>query len=244
MSIYNVKLDTTSDYMIAPEEWPNPVCDVMVDSHDLEIMAYKIFDTKPGDAWIDIYAFIDPARRLVTDFLLMCKYEDGNEKQHKFAVLEYADQVEYYKTFENQGGDDFKRFIAESCLEIINRRAEYIGCLIDVVDDFLEKRDVRIPTSDAEFIAQGNELGAQRLCGKDYDDLANEFENSLGISPQKEICDRLKAIQWWSEKYNPDELDFYTDLKSDGFTLEQIEDACGESAAEHVKEFWEEHGLS
>lgn len=243
MLITDLKLDTASEYMCNAELWPKACCDVMFDSDMLDNMAFMMLCTETGNGYIDKYALIDPERRLVVAFTLIYKKDNGTQDCLKIQVSELADSVEYYKRFEEQGKDEFKKFIAESCLRVASERAENTGCLVDVVDDFLENRDVRIPTSDRELEAEGEEPGAVRIYGPDYDSLAESFEATLKTDPQSAIKDRLKALQWWAEKYSPDELSFYTELIEDGFTLDEIESACGRDFADHTKAFWLEHGL-
>ena len=59
--------------------------------------------------------------------------------------------------------------------------AEFLGQIIDVFDDLLEERDVRIPTSDAEMEEndelEGNEA---RLYGSDYSELEENIGELLG----------------------------------------------------------------
>ena len=59
--------------------------------------------------------------------------------------------------------------------------AEFLGQIIDVFDDLLEERGVRIPTSDAEMEEndelEGNEA---RLYGSDYSELEENIGELLG----------------------------------------------------------------
>lgn len=59
--------------------------------------------------------------------------------------------------------------------------AEFLGQLIDVFDDFLEERDVRIPTSDAEM-EENDELeeNEARIYGSDYSELEENIKELLG----------------------------------------------------------------
>ena len=64
---------------------------------------------------------------------------------------------------------------------------ELIGSIIDIFDDFLEDRDVRIPTSDREMRESGdwdvNFPGENhaRIYGSDYDELAIDIAETLGL---------------------------------------------------------------
>ena len=58
---------------------------------------------------------------------------------------------------------------------------ELLGQIIDAFDDFLERRNLRIPTSDAEMDEAGEstEENAARIFGTDYDELKTEIEGTL-----------------------------------------------------------------
>ena len=66
---------------------------------------------------------------------------------------------------------------------IVNNQdmAEFLGQLIDVFDDFLEERDGRIPTSDAEM-EENDELeeSEARIYGSDYSELEENIRELLG----------------------------------------------------------------
>ena len=87
-NMFRIHLDTTSEYVIHAEKWPKPVCDVMVESLDMTEMAHKVFGTTPSEAYIDLYAYIEPARKLVTEFLMICKREDGTQDEMQVSVTE------------------------------------------------------------------------------------------------------------------------------------------------------------
>ncbi len=144
----DLKLDTVSDYICDPQRWPKPACDVMVESEKLRDVALTVLDMSPEEGYVDMYAIIDPERELVTEFQLIGKIDDGSQLGVTLKVDDMASAVEYFEWFLKQGGDEFREFIEKSCEELAVARSEYHGCLIDAVDDFLEERNVRIPTSD------------------------------------------------------------------------------------------------
>ena len=258
------------------------MCDVMIESDELTEDAHMVFGTTPQEAYIDLYAFIEPSRRLVTGFLMICKKENGTDEQMKIEVSSLADSVEYYRTLEYQGGTEFKDFIRESCNRISSVRMADTENLIEIVEDMLKENAIRLPNSDKEMeendalpyevywndgrktFATYNEAAKFRdrilppncgagiqanpgdcgsvIYGSDYSKLSDALEDYLKVSKAAETRDRLQALNAWAMEYNPDELDFYTEL-SDEFTLEEIIDACGIETGKHVKEFWDEHGL-
>lgn len=244
--LFNIKLDTTSDYMMDDTLWPKACCDVMVEPDDLMIdMAKLLFGKEDGDGYVDVYAIIDPERKLVTEFHIIYKDLDDSQDDITIKVSDIADSVEYYLMLKDQGGTEFVNFIAESNIRIHSLRCEQSGCLVDVVDDFLEDRDVRIPTSDAEMdeaTVMCNENRA-RIYGPDYDELVDSFEGCLEYGLDNTIKDSIKALYEWQKKYLPDEDYFYNMLFEAGFTGRQIEDAVGEDAAISTKKYWEEHGF-
>lgn len=249
MKIYDLKLDTVSDYICDEDKWPHPCCDVMVESDTLIDIARAIFNKDPENGYVDAYADIDPERRFVTSFHLFFKDDDGSQDDITIEVTDSADRVEYYKEFESQGGDEFKAFIQKTVDRIhCSVRAEYKGCLVDAVDDFLEEANVRIPSSDKEIRddnimdEDGIAETSARIYGTDYDILSTALADASGNGWTSVINDRLEALKKYAEAYSPDELDFYTELKEE-FTLDQIRAVCGDEFADHTAEFWENHGL-
>ena len=59
-------------------------------------------------------------------------------------------------------------------------RLEFLGQIIDVFDDFLERKDIRIPSSDTEMeennVLEGN---TARIYGDDYAEIEAEIEELL-----------------------------------------------------------------
>ena len=245
MIFNDIKLDTISEYICDEAKYPEPCCDVMVESERLTALGYQCFNMEPGTGYIDIYAMIDPCRRFVTGFLIVGKLDDGSQDDIEIKVTSLEDSVEYFRIFEKQGGKEFKNFIAKSCGMLHIKRAEIIAGMVDVVDDFLEDKDVRIPSSDEEMIAAGDdpETNSARIYGQDYDDIRYDFEEAMSISPIQALDDRIRALRAWAVKYQADELDFYTYLHDEGFSLSEIKHATDEAFAEHVKRFWAEHGI-
>ena len=245
--LFNIKLDTTSDYMCNDEDWPKVCCDVMVECEALVDLAETIFGKEYGDGYVDTYAFIDPERRLVTDFHIIYKAEDDSQDDMTIKVTDIADQVDYFITLEEQGGKEFKEFIAEANIRIHSKRAEELDLFVAVVNKFLDDREIRIPSSDYEKAITGNwdnnGYNPVKIFGSDYDELVSKFESVLSFGLENVIKERIRALSEWADKYNPDEDYFYSVLFDAGFTGRQIEDACGEDAAEAAKIYWEEHGF-
>ncbi len=244
--MFNINLDTTSDFMFDDRGWPGACCDVMIESLDLTEMAYLVFDKKPDEGYVDLYAKIEPERRLVTEFLMIYKDEDGKQDDMTIKVTDLADSVEYYKTLEHQGGKDFAEFIGLVNVHIHDLRCKKTDSYVRVVDQFLDDRNVDIPTSLQELECnEGYNVKDRirtRICGSDYGVLAEDFELLSDWGLENVVRDRLKALDEWFRKYLPDEDEFYSDLFDAGFTGRQIEDALGEDAAEATKTYWREHG--
>ncbi len=279
--LFNIKLDTTSEYVCEEQKWPKPTCNVMIESLDMTAMAHMLFGTTPDEAYIDLYAYIEPARRLVTGFLIICKKGDGTQDEFEVGVTDIADSVEYYKTLEYQGGEEFKQFITSSLDRINSEKMGQLDCLIEIAEDMLNANGLRLPQSDKEMEEndalpyeviwsggrkqfatykgaeefrdalsancgariQANPGSAESLIyGTDYSNLSDAYENYLGVTSGQIDKDRLNALSAWASKYNPDELDFYTELANE-FSIEQIEVVCGKEAAEHIRAYWDEHGL-
>lgn len=245
MLFKNIKLDTNSEYMCDEKNWPKACCDVKVEDDKFIDIARLMFDKEPEDGYTDAYAIIDPERKLVTEFLLIFKDLGGTQEETTIKVTDVADSVEYYMILEEQGGCDFKTFIADAIIRIHSERMAQVGLFSDVVDDFLEEKGVRIPSSDEEMKAAGDdpENNPARIYGPDYEDLTNDFEKLLKYGLENVIKDRIQALSKWQAKYTPDEDLFYSILFEAGYTGRQIEDAVGEDAAFAVKKYWEEHGF-
>ena len=241
--LFQLNLDTTSEYCFDTKLWPKPICNVMVESLTMTDFGHLFFGTTPDEAYIDIYAIIEPERRIVTEFHVICKKGDGTQDETKIAITSIADMVEYYKTLEYQGGEDFQQFIASACWAINSERMSSSAAMVEVVEDFLEERDIRIPTSDEEMIAAGDspENNSSRIYGPDYDELVNGFEEAQGLSPQSAIRDRINYLTEWATVYNPDEMDFYTELSQ--FSLHDLERVCGKTDTEIIKQYCEDHGI-
>nr|WP_297765806.1 hypothetical protein [uncultured Butyrivibrio sp.] len=244
--LFNIKLDTTSDYMFDERKWPKASCDVMVECDAFVDIARLTFGKEDGDGYVDSYAVIDPERRLVTEFLIIFKDLDGSQDDITVKVTDIADSVEYFKKLEDEGGDDFGTFIAKANVKIHGLRCEMSGNFIDVVDDFLEERDVRIPTSDKELKDNGewNDASdnAARIYGSDYDELIEKFEKNLDYGLKNVVRDRLCALGEWQQRYLIDEHDFYDEIFNIGFTKQQLIDAWGKAPAEAAITFFREHG--
>ncbi len=245
MRFRDIKLDTISDYIFEGSDWPKPICNVKLESEMLTDMARAIFNKSPENGYVDIYADIDPERKFVTEFHLSFKDDDDSQDDIVIKVTEPADMVEYFKIFETQGGKKFATFIREAESYIYTEeRASYRAGLVDTVDDFLEARNVRIPSSDKEMEEAGEDktVNSARIYGYDYDDLAHDLENATGNGGLNVIKDRLKALKEYAEVYAPDELDFYTELRKE-FSPEYVREVLGDEFADHAEEFWKEHGI-
>ncbi len=240
---FNVVLDTKSEYDISEKSWPKPCCNVMVKSDELVKLSFPLFNREPGDGYLDIYADIDPERRLVTNFKLIFKAENGNQEELDIAVTSPVNQVSYYKDFENEGGKNFTDFIEDSLNRLNSIKMEYIGGIVDIFDDFLEEKDVRIPSSDEAMRDDGYnaEDNAARIYGCDYSLLFERLSQHLRISDNKALKDRSDALMNYYEKSN-NELDYYTEL-AEFASLDMVSEWYGEKDAEHIKDFWENHGI-
>lgn len=245
MFFNDIKLDYTSDYMFDESKWPKPSCDVMVTSDVMTSLMHRALAKDPECGYVDIYALIDPERRVVTEFEVIFQDEDDSQESIIVKVSDTADGVEYYHMFENQGGDEFKKFIADANIKIHSLRMAQVNLFEEVVENFLEDRNIRIPSSDESMKENGVDItdNDARIYGVDYDEITCEFENHLSYGLENTIQDRIRALAEWQKKYLPDEMAFYEELHEAGFTERQIEDACGIHCAEATKKFWEEHGM-
>lgn len=227
------------------EDYPKACCDVMVSCKEIEEMAYMLFDTTSEASYVDIYATIEPERKVVTELNILCKDEDGTQDGFDMKITDPADGIEYFKQIEDQGGDEFKEFIDDALALIHTKKLEMTDSFVEVFEDFLEKRNVRIPTSDQAMKDAGDDpkVNSARIYGDDYFGLCEDAGKVLGISDKNVLIDRLKYLGEWAEKYYPDEQDFYMEIEELKATRSDLEEAWGIEQASHVEEAMEEYGL-
>ena len=239
---FNIKLNQKAEYRCLEALWPKPCCDVQITCAEMKEYASMVLDT--GIDSIEIYATIDPQREIVTDFQVLGARSGRVIDEFSIVVSNPANSVQFFRDLSRQGGEKFDDFIKDSCSRINSEKLELQGIYVDVVDDFLEERDVRVPTSDKELKEAGEwreKDNAVRIYGSDYDQLSKEFADIAGISDEKVVIDRLNLMLSWSRKY-ADEKTFYTEIKKFAYP-EAIKRAWGKSEMEKAKQFWKELGI-
>ena len=242
--LFDIKLDNSSKYVCDIAIWPKPCCKVKVESQDMVKIGHMVSSTT-SDAKIDIIAMVEPERKIVTEFQIICNPINDLHDEFAWKIIKKADMVEYYRLIEEQGGHGFKEFIASTEQQLHFKRMEDKSNLVGITEDFLEERDVRIPTSDKEMIEAGEDLNSNtaRIFGSDFDALGNAYEKYNGTSYDNIKKDRLDYLLDWAKEYDVDELDFYMEIADSGVTINDLENAWGKEAAMHAMEFMNGHGL-
>lgn len=223
----NLKLDTTSEYIMSVEDYPKEVCNVMVDFEDDE--QYKsllqLFESIKGDApeYVDGYAFIDPETKTVNRFQFIATFSDDDKRYMDVFEAEDSDRIRYYKMFEDVGGEDFKEFISDSIKEL---RAQQARNMINSINSH-------------------NSLLLDK-CGIYPDMISMDELADIIKTPTCKIKERLNALFAYAMKYsvedNLDELDFYRDLIEE-FDERELWLSDNKEAVGHAITFMDEHGL-
>ena len=247
MDFTNLKLDTTSEYVIDNGRSIN----VMVEGLEDDIRPLFIKGALKPD-YIDTYVDIDPVLEIATNIEFIAKYFDDTEDS---IVIKLDNDLM------NEGIDAFYTIMAQDTdhrlSEVLKEakdmyhvdRAERVGCIIDAFDDFLEMKDIYIPTSVREMVEAGisiTENGA-RIYGSDYDKLSADVKIALDED------DLAIAEKWWRIHFNyaahsagaVDEVDFVNHAITDygitgDFILYRIQDL---DACQWFRRVAEEHGL-
>lgn len=128
---------------------------------------------------------------------------------------------------------------------------ELQGQIIDVFDDFLEKRDIRIPSSDEAMLEDDpdwEENGA-RLYGRDYDEIADgirEVISAWSKKGEKEASDCVSRYRNLLKDYFSDQTIQGQIQKRGRFEeLEWTLQNCMGLSSEEVKKIYdEEYSLS
>ncbi|MBQ7428396.1 hypothetical protein [Butyrivibrio sp.] len=143
------------------------------------------------DSYIDTYAVLDPVKDECREIIFA--FKDGcDESENKSLCLAIDNEPEAKEIYSQiqfdaeDNGMDFKGFVRKMLNDIHSDNMEYIGSCIDIFDDFLEERDVRIPTSDEAMKEDGDDTAdpdgnAARIYGADYDELSDKFEELLEL---------------------------------------------------------------
>lgn len=200
------------------------------------------------DYYIDQYAFINPMTKLVEQVLFIVKYEDGTQEDVTLLVDDDQKVTIYDDLVKSTGGDKLMNFMVSCAMQIHSNRKEYVGRVIDTFDDFLEMKDIRIPSSDAAMENDGytSDTNAARIYGEDYDIMSDALLPLLGIDPISDTDKRLSVLftvtNWPACQYY-DEDYFYSNLINEGYTISDVERVIGKEKASHMKEYCEEHGL-
>ena len=197
-TIQQIKADTHDDWQLDMKE---RTFSVMI--MGLEEIANGMFSALFGadytdwlketfpDSYIDTYAVLDPVkdecRELIFTFKDGC--DDSENRSLCVAIDNEPEAKEIYNQIElntEDNGMDFKGFVEKMLNDIHSDNMEYIGSCIDIFDDFLEDKGVRIPTSDEAMKEAGEDPtdpdgNAARIYGADYDELSDKFERLLNL---------------------------------------------------------------
>lgn len=200
--IEKIKIDTADDWQ---PDLESRTFSVMFTG--LEEMAEGLFAALLGadysdwlkeefpDSYINSYAMLDPVKDECLRILFV--FHDGcDEKENREIALAITNEPEAKQLYEKleyeaeENGMGFKEYVKKILDDIHSDNMEQIGSVIDVFDDFLEDRDVRIPTSDKEMDDAGEKGWELTLIRRDNEEPANTYS---GLS-RKEVDDILQGI--------------------------------------------------
>ena len=136
-------------------------------------------DPEYPDSWVDSFAIVDPQQERVIsiDNVLVTNDSDNDELELKIMITNPPEQKALYEMLQNTGGEEFRDFI-ESCKnDARSFEMEREGTFIDIFEDFLEEKGIRIPSSDQEMLDAEDdpENNNARIYGEDYDKLSQKI---------------------------------------------------------------------
>ena len=245
MDLTKIKLDTRDEYVIDNGRSLN----VMVEG--LEDYIKPLFNETE---YIDTYVFIDPVLEVATQIEFCAKYFNETEDWITIKLSdEYEHSTEAVELFYILMAQDSDNRLSEVIKEAKDMyhvdRAERVGCIIDAFDDFLEEKDIYIPTSVREMVEAGDSIAenSARLYGTDYNKLSADVKIALDED------DLSIAEKWWRIHFAyasrsagaVDEVDFVSHaIENYGITgdfiLYRMQDL---EACQWFRRVTEEHGL-
>ena len=247
MDFTKLKLDTTSEYVINHGRDMN----VMVTGLEDDIRPLFIKENNEVE-YIDTYVNIDPVLEVATNIEFIATYADDSKEciNLKVGVGLSDDGVELFYILMAQDTDYRLSEVLKEAKDMYHvDRAERVGCIIDAFDNFLEMKDIYIPTSVREMAEAGDSIteNSARIYGADYDKLMADVKIALDED------DLSIAEKWWKLHFNyaaqsagaVDEVDFVSHAIEDygitgDFILYRIQDL---DACKWFRRVAEEHGL-
>ena len=248
MDFTNLKLDTRSEYIVNEDKRS---VNVMVEGLEDYIKPLFIKGNNEPE-YIDTYVNIDSVLEVAISIEFVAKYFNNTQDS---IVIKLDNDVPteaagVFYTIMAQDEDGALEAALKEAKDIYHvDRAERVGCIIDTFNDFLEMKDIYIPTSVREMVKAGNSIteNGARIYGSDYDKLNADVkiaidEDNLAI-----------AEKWWIIHFDyavqsagaVDEVDFVNHAITDygitgDFILYRIQDL---EACQWFRKVAEEHGL-
>ncbi len=136
------------------------------------------------DGWIDTYAIGDPINKNIQriEFIVTLNTGDVKDDLELFAnITNITEGKALYQQILLSGGKEMEEFVAKAANEAHSFNMEHIGVCVDAIEDFLGKRKVKIPTSEAEKEKDEILENAAIIYGPDYDELSAAFKEILAI---------------------------------------------------------------
>lgn len=179
MDFTKIKLDTKSEYVIDNGRSVN----VMVEGLEDDIKPLFIKGALKPD-YIDTYVHIDSVLEIATSIEFVAKYFDDTEDSIVIKLDNglMNEGIDVFYTIMAQDTDHRLSEVLKEAKDMYHvDRAERVGCIIDTFDDFLEMKDIYIPTSVREMVEAGDSIteNGARIYGSDYDKLNADVKIAL-----------------------------------------------------------------
>ncbi len=181
-----ISVDHSDEWQTTDDHWTIKI-------YGLETYPIRMFDldleNEYTNGWIDTYAIGDPINKRVLRIEFIITLNTGNVKDDRELFIEITSKEEgemLYEAITKDASKDLLEFLEDSENEVHSHNMERIGTCVDVFDDFLEARSVRIPSSNERMEADDvldKENGA-RIYGTDYDELSRAFKDILNIKDE------------------------------------------------------------
>ena len=201
--------------------------------------------------YVDIYAFADPKTELVKKLQVIATFENDKDS----ITVEVTEPVQQVDIFMNIVAADekgeFRKALTNAKKLLEDDESEYVGCVIDCLNDYLEEQGVILPLSKKAQIDEFPEEDAQSsycsICAEDFDAIDNILRKYLDCS-----LDNREANAKWLKAYHkyasmPDsgvaEDDFVAWALERKINVEFVKNVLDEEKAEWFERVGIEHGL-
>ena len=118
-------------------------------------------------------AVIKPEEKILTEIFITASDFLGFSTDFSVKITDTSMQKEAYEKLKASDPENFEDTMDKAVYSLHGMDCERYGLIVDVFEDFLEERDVRIPTSDEEM--GDDPENCARIYGSDYDCLVESL---------------------------------------------------------------------